>query len=230
MKVKVKAVDAVNATVNRKVNEKVKDLGEFIRAQRATAQLSVRKLAKLAGVSNPYLSQVERGLRRPSAEILQAIAKGLRVSSQTLYVKAGILEDEPHPSVHTAVMGDPTLTEQQKQVVLQVYDSFREETERKRKTAKTVAGKRVASAAKKSSKASATSKVSRVSKVSKVSTARASTASRRSTKLGGRAEMQADPSPHPAPLRSPAVNVRSTTRSTRTIRTANAPTNRKEVG
>ena len=92
-----------------KVNTKVKELGEFIRTQRSGAQMSVRKLAKLAGVSNPYLSQVERGLRRPSADILQAIAKALRVSSQTLYVKAGILEESPHPDVHTAIMGDPSL-------------------------------------------------------------------------------------------------------------------------
>src|SRR6266568_9211713 len=107
---------------------RVRELGRFIRDQRASARLSLRKLSKLAGVSNPYLSQVERGLRHPSAEILQGIAKALRVSSQTLYVKAGMLEESPHPDVHTAVMGDPTLTEQQKQVLLQVYDSFREET------------------------------------------------------------------------------------------------------
>src|SRR6266567_2128816 len=113
------------------VNTKVKELGDFIRTQRSGAEMSLRKLAKLAGVSNPYLSQVERGLRRPSAEILQGIAKALRVSSQTLYVKAGILEESPHPDVHTAVMGDATLTEQQKQVLLQVYDSFRQETGRK---------------------------------------------------------------------------------------------------
>src|SRR6266480_5710455 len=114
------------------VNTKVKELGDFIRTQRSGAEMSVRKLAKLAGVSNPYLSQVERGLRRPSAEILNAIAKGLRVSSQTLYVKAGILEEQPHPDVHTAIMADAILSEQQKQVLLQVYDSFREETGRKR--------------------------------------------------------------------------------------------------
>ena len=168
------------------VNTTVKELGEFIRTQRSGAQMSLRKLAKLAGVSNPYLSQVERGLRHPSAEILQGIAKALRVSSQTLYVKAGILEDEPHPDVHTAVMADAALTEQQKQVLLQVYDSFREETGRKRSTKP---------------------KVSKSSKVSKVSTARST--SRRSAKLGGRTEMQADPSPHPAPLRPPAANVRT---------------------
>src|SRR5256714_11739270 len=127
-----------------KVNTKVKHVGEFIRSQRSGAEMSLRKLAKLAGVSNPYLSQVERGLRRPSAEILQAIAKALRVSSQTLYVQAGMLEESPHPDVHTAVIGDPTLTEQQKQVLLQVYDSFREETGRKRRSSsknkKTTAG------------------------------------------------------------------------------------------
>src|ERR687888_232951 len=78
---------------------KVKQVGEFIRTQRQGAKMSLRKLAKAAGVSNPYLSQVERGLRRPSAEILQAIAKALRVSSQTLYVKAGILEEAPHPEM-----------------------------------------------------------------------------------------------------------------------------------
>jgi len=169
------------------VNMKVKELGEFIRAQRASTQMSLRKLAKLAGVSNPYLSQVERGLRRPSAEMLQAIAKALRVSSQTLYVKAGILEDEPHPDVHTAVMGDPGLTEQQKQVLLQVYDSFCQETGRKRRSSKRTA--------------TANGKAT-----GKVSTGRR-TPARGSSKLGGRTEMQADPSPHPAPLRPPAANV-----------------------
>lgn len=107
-------------------------LGGFIRGQRRAAQLSLRKLAKLAGVSIPYLSQIERGLRRPSAEILQAIARGLRISAHTLYVQAGILEDRPRPDVHTAIMDDPALTERQKQVVLQVYESFRDETERRR--------------------------------------------------------------------------------------------------
>src|SRR5437870_2564210 len=182
-----------------KVNTKVKHVGEFIRSQRSGAEMSLRKLAKLAGVSNPYLSQVERGLRRPSAEILQAIAKALRVSSQTLYVQAGMLEESPHPDVHTAVMGDPALTEQQKQVLLQVYDSFREETGRKRrssskkKTAGTPNGKVTGTVAKKP--------------VKKISTARPKTAARRSSQLGGRTEMQADPSPHPAPLRPPVANV-----------------------
>src|SRR6266516_4345974 len=121
------------------VNTKVKELGEFIRSQRCGAEMSLRKLAKLAGVSNPYLSQVERGLRHPSAEILQGIAKALRVSSQTLYVKAGMLEESPHPDVDTAIMGDAGLTEQQKQVLLQVYESFRQETGRSRRSAKRTA-------------------------------------------------------------------------------------------
>src|SRR6266542_615559 len=151
-----------------RMKPKVQEVGEFIRTQRAGAQMSLRKLAKLAGVSNPYLSQVERGLRHPSAEILSAIAKALRVSSQTLYVKAGILEESPHPDVHTAIVADPILSEQQKQVLLQVYDSFREESERKRKSAKRAA--------------SSNGKVT-----PKVPTARR-TPARRSSKLGGGTE------------------------------------------
>src|SRR5438874_2593023 len=181
-----------------KVNTKVKHVGEFIRSQRSGAEMSLRKLAKLAGVSNPYLSQVERGLRRPSADILQAIAKALRVSSQTLYVKAGILEESPHPDVHTAIMGDPSLTEQQKQVLLQVYDSFRVETGR---TQRSSARKKAASP--NGRVKGAVSSTTTTAK--KASTARATT--KRSTRHGGRTEMQADPSPHPAPLRPPAANV-----------------------
>src|SRR5438034_5181856 len=158
-----------------RMKPKVQDLGEFIRSQRAGTQMSLRKLAKLAGVSNPYLSQVERGLRRPSAEILSAIAKALRVSSQTLYVKAGILEEQPHPDVHTAVMADPILSEQQKKVLLQVYDSFREETGRKRTNGKT--SPRRPASPKKKSKVNGT-----------VETARRAPA-RRSSKLGGGTEM-----------------------------------------
>lgn len=111
---------------------KVQQLGEFIRRQRQGARISLHGLSQLAGVSKPYLSQIERGLRRPSADILQAIARGLRISSQTLYVQAGILERESRGDVHTTVMADRSLTEQQKQVLLQVYESFRQETERRR--------------------------------------------------------------------------------------------------
>ncbi len=110
-----------------------KNVGNFIREQRRLAQLSLRKLAKLAGVSNPYLSQIERGLRRPSADILNAIAKGLRISAETLYVQAGILDDrEEGGDVTGAIMCDRSITERQKQVLIQVYTSFREETERHR--------------------------------------------------------------------------------------------------
>ncbi|HYT30461.1 MAG TPA: helix-turn-helix transcriptional regulator [Actinomycetota bacterium] len=108
----------------------VKGLGSYIRDQREKGALSLRKLSGLAGVSIPYLSQVERGLRKPSAEILQAIAKGLRVSAETLYVQAGILEDRSVPDVASAIMSDPTVTERQKQALIQIYEAFREETGR----------------------------------------------------------------------------------------------------
>jgi transcriptional regulator with XRE-family HTH domain len=108
------------------------DLGEFIREQRRNAQISLRQLAKVAGVSNPYLSQIERGLRRPSAEILQQIAKGLRISAEALYVQAGILDERIAGGVVVdAVLADTTITERQKQVMLEVYDSFRKENQRR---------------------------------------------------------------------------------------------------
>ncbi len=107
----------------------VSSIGEYIRQQREQAKISLRQLASAAGVSNPYLSQVERGLRRPSAEILQQIAKGLRISAEALYVQAGILEDRrPDSGVRAAVLADPELAERQKQVLLEIYDSFRRET------------------------------------------------------------------------------------------------------
>ena len=101
------------------------DLGEFIRDQRRNARLSLRKLSELAGISNPYLSQIERGLRKPSAEILQGIARGLRISAETLYVRAGILDEQGDPpDLVAAVLRDPTLTERQKQVLVEIYRSF----------------------------------------------------------------------------------------------------------
>lgn len=103
-------------------------IGEFIREQREQAQVSLRQLARLAGVSNPYLSQVERGLRRPSAEILQQIAKGLKISAEQLYVRAGILETRhAAPEVVAAVLADPGLRERQKQLLIEIYESFRRE-------------------------------------------------------------------------------------------------------
>ena len=115
--------------VNQAVHELGRDIGEYIRTQRTKAQISLRELAKLAGVSNPYLSQIERGLRKPSAEILQQIAKGLRISAEALYVRAGILEQRHGGAVVDAVLADPELSERQKQVLLDVYESFRRENE-----------------------------------------------------------------------------------------------------
>jgi transcriptional regulator with XRE-family HTH domain len=106
------------------------ELGEFIREQRNVGQLSLRKLSEMAGVSNPYLSQIERGLRRPSAEILQQIARALEISSETLYVRAGIL-DEPDGEVDVIaeIRRDPQITEEQKKTLVRIYDSFRRESE-----------------------------------------------------------------------------------------------------
>lgn len=107
----------------------VRDLGDFIREQRTSAQISIRGLAVKAGVSNPYLSQVERGLRRPSAEILAQIAKGLSISVESLLAKAGILESAEAPEVVIAVRADEMLTERQKAVLIDIYASFRKEAE-----------------------------------------------------------------------------------------------------
>lgn len=106
-------------------------LGEYLREQRTSAKLSIRQLAAAAGVSNPYLSQIERGLRKPSAEILQQLAKGLRISAEQLYMHAGILDerDDSGTEFATVVMADPNLSERQKSVLMDVYDSFRKENE-----------------------------------------------------------------------------------------------------
>ncbi|MFJ5995664.1 helix-turn-helix domain-containing protein [Streptomyces sp. NPDC092370] len=108
----------------------VGNLGDYLREQRRTAQLSLRQLADAAGVSNPYLSQIERGLRKPSAEVLQQVAKALRISAETLYVRAGILDaerDRDEVETRAVILADPTLNERQKQVLLQIYESFRKE-------------------------------------------------------------------------------------------------------
>ena len=106
------------------------DLGQFIREQRNMARLSLRRLSDMAGISNPYLSQIERGLRKPSAEILQQIAKALRISAETLYVRAGILEErEGEPDLTGEILRDPFLTEEQKQMLVRIYLSFRHENE-----------------------------------------------------------------------------------------------------
>jgi len=114
-----------------KLGEQLGSLGEFIAAQRRAAELSLRQLAEQTGVSNPYLSQIERGLRRPSAEVLQQLAKALRVSAKTLYVRAGILDPEDHPAttVEMAVLADSALTERQRRVLMDIYSSFVKENE-----------------------------------------------------------------------------------------------------
>ncbi len=110
--------------------ERWNELGAFIREQRNTARLSLRRLSELAGISNPYLSQIERGLRRPSAEILQQIAKALRISAETLYVQAGILDPpDGSPDLARQILSDPHLSEEQKQALVRIYLSFRREFE-----------------------------------------------------------------------------------------------------
>ncbi|MFE2375008.1 helix-turn-helix domain-containing protein [Streptomyces sp. NPDC059398] len=107
----------------------VGNLGGYLREQRRSAQLSLRQLADAAGVSNPYLSQIERGLRKPSADILQQLAKALRISAETLYVQAGILDEKERDELETraVILADPSISERQKQVLLQIYESFRKE-------------------------------------------------------------------------------------------------------
>ena len=114
----------------KQLPDRWRDLGAFIREQRSTARLSLRRLSELAGISNPYLSQIERGLRRPSAEILQQIAKALRISAETLYVQAGILEPGTgETDLAREILADPHLNEDQKQALIRIYLSFRHEND-----------------------------------------------------------------------------------------------------
>ena len=108
------------------VGKTVESLGDYLKEQRLASKLSLRQLSEQAGVSNPYLSQIERGLRKPSADVLQQIAKALRISAEQLYIRAGILnpEDGVGGSVELAVLADTVLTERQKQSLLDVYSSF----------------------------------------------------------------------------------------------------------
>jgi len=109
------------------VESRLHDLGNFIRDQRRNARLSLRKLSERAGISNPYLSQIERGLRKPSAEILQSIARALALPLETVYVRAGILDErDPEPDLVAAIERDARLTDRQKQVLIDVYRSFQE--------------------------------------------------------------------------------------------------------
>jgi transcriptional regulator with XRE-family HTH domain len=117
------------AVVSNAAQNAAQDIGSFIRTQREAAQVSVRQLAEKAGVSNPYLSQIERGLRKPSADVLQQIAKALRVSAEVLYVRAGILEPSETSEVRDAIVTDTAITERQKQVLLDIYTSFCQQNE-----------------------------------------------------------------------------------------------------
>jgi len=113
------------------LTESVRDVGGFIREQRRGAHLTLRQLADQAGGSNPYLSQIERGLRKPSADVLQQLAKALRVSAETLYVRAGILDSDEsgERDVQFAILSDPALSERQRQVLMDIYNSFRRENQ-----------------------------------------------------------------------------------------------------
>jgi transcriptional regulator with XRE-family HTH domain len=113
-----------------KVPHQVGDLGGYLKEQRESARLSLRQLASAAGVSNPYLSQIERGLRKPSAEVLQQIAKGLQISAEALFLRAGLLEDSGGLEVEVAVQSDVQLTARQKRVLLDIYATFRAENAR----------------------------------------------------------------------------------------------------
>ena len=115
---------AQDADLAAVVSHAAQDIGSFIRAQREAAEVSVRQLAERAGVSNPYLSQIERGLRKPSAEVLSQIAKALRMSAEVLYVRAGILEPGQANQVIDAITADTAISERQKRVLLDIYTSF----------------------------------------------------------------------------------------------------------
>ena len=132
-----------------KLGEQLNTVGEFIAAQRRSAELSLRQLAEQAGISNPYLSQIERGLRRPSAEVLQQLSKALRVSAETLYVRAGILDPDDHraTSVEMAVLADAAISERQKRVLVEIYTSFVKENERNASDARSAGDATTAGAA-----------------------------------------------------------------------------------
>lgn len=121
--------EKLSTKVSSAASDMASDIGSFIRSQRELAQVSVRQLAEKSGVSNPYLSQVERGLRKPSADVLQQIAKALRVSAEVLYVRAGILEPSDKSQVRDAIITDTAITERQKQVLLDIYASFTQQNE-----------------------------------------------------------------------------------------------------
>ena len=120
-------VEEVVVAATAAVSTAVTDIGSFIRSQRESAEVSLRQLAKRAGVSNPYLSQIERGLRKPSADVLAQIAKGLSVSAEVLSAQAGIVERRPASPVVDALLADTAISERQKQVLVEIYETFRRE-------------------------------------------------------------------------------------------------------
>jgi transcriptional regulator with XRE-family HTH domain len=202
----------------------VRKVGEYIRHQRTGSKLSLRKLSSLAGVSIPYLSQVERGLRKPSADILQAIAKALRISAEQIYIQAGMLEERPASDVTTSIMADHSITATQKRALIQIYQAFRDEAgrdraarrARKKKTTETTsvtvpigsngARRRPAGSAASSSPRPVPAKTSAVHRASTRGTSMISV-----RRPGGGAASQAGSNPLPAPTRSPATH--STTRN-----------------
>ena len=121
--------EKLSAKVTTAASDMASDIGGFIRTQRENAQVSVRQLAERAGVSNPYLSQVERGLRKPSAEVLNQLAKALRVSAEVLYVQAGMLEPSEKSEVRDAIVTDTAITERQRQILLDIYTSSTQQNE-----------------------------------------------------------------------------------------------------
>lgn len=123
------AEEKLSTKVSTAASDMASDVGSFIRSLRENAQVSVRQLAERSGVSNPYLSQVERGLRKPSADVLSQVAKALRVSAEVLYVRAGILEPSDKGQVRDAIVTDTAITEPQKQMLLDMYASFTQQNE-----------------------------------------------------------------------------------------------------
>ena len=168
------------------IKDDLADLGGFLKEQRHSAQLSLRQLADAAGVSNPYLSQIERGLKKPSAEILQSLAKGLRISAESLYVRAGILEehDAGQVEVKAAILSDVGLSERQKRVLLDIYESFCAENARAQEppSAPRAPTKKAAPKATKKATKKAAKKAAPTTRSTTASTARTTrTSNRRST-------------------------------------------------
>jgi transcriptional regulator with XRE-family HTH domain len=183
----------------------VRNLGDYIRDQRSSAQISLRQLASLAGVSNPYLSQIERGLRKPSAEILQQIAKALRISAEALYVQAGILEERFDDSdVPAAILSDAHLAERQKQVLLELYEAYRRETDAHRAEETTSAPPKKVTAA--SSKPSRTRTARRANPRAVASESSTKSPTKSSTKSPTKSSAK-------TPTKSPSASAKPSTRA-----------------